>query len=73
MLIDDALASGNRSGYVFAITGCDVPPASRYRTTAIPADPDSEMRAFCSDESGVIRYSTDGKAASCLSEGVPLE
>lgn len=73
MLIDDALASGRRNGYVFSITGCDVPPASRYRTTAVPADPDSEMRAFCSDESGVIRYSADGKASTCLSEGVPLE
>ncbi len=73
MLIDDALASGKRGGYTFSITGCDVPPASRYRTAAVPADPDSDMRAFCSDESAVIRYSTDGKAATCLSEGVPLE
>ena len=75
MLIDDALASGKRSGYVFEITGCDVPPASSYHTTAVPADSDSdsELRAFCSDKSGVIRYSSDGKAATCLSEGVPLE
>ena len=75
MLIDDALASGRMHGYVFSITGCDVPPASSYHTTAVPADSDSdsELRAFCSDESGVIRYSSDGKAATCLSEGVPLE
>jgi type IV pilus assembly protein PilA len=73
LLIDDALASGQHSGYVFSISGCDIPPASKYRATAAPVDPDSGMRAFCSDESAVIRYSADGKAANCLSEGVPLE
>jgi hypothetical protein len=73
MLIDDALASGKRSGYVFSITGCDVPPASKYQMTAVPADPSSGIRAFCSDESAVIRYSTDGQATNCLSEGVPLD
>ena len=41
--------------------------------TAVPADPSSGMRAFCSDESAVIRYSTDGQATNCLSEGVPLD
>jgi hypothetical protein len=73
MLIDDALASGKRSGYIFSITGCDVPPASIYRITAVPSDPSSGMRAFCSDEPAVIRYSTDGQATTCLSEGVPLD
>ena len=73
MMIDDSLASGNRNGYIFSITGCDIPPASRYRATAVPADPGSGMLAFCSDESGVIRYSADGHAATCLSEGVPTE
>jgi type IV pilus assembly protein PilA len=73
MMIDDSLASGNRNGYIFSITGCDIPPASRYRATAVPADPSSGMLAFCSDESGVIRYSADGHAATCLSEGVPTE
>jgi type IV pilus assembly protein PilA len=73
MLIDDTLASGKKSGYVFAISGCDVRPASKYQTTAVPADPESGMRAFCSDESAVLRYAADGKAATCLSEGMPLQ
>jgi hypothetical protein len=73
MLIDDALASGKKNGYVFAINNCDVRPASQYQVTASPADPDSGTRAFCSDESAIVRYSADGKAATCLSEGVPLQ
>jgi hypothetical protein len=72
MLIDDVLASGKKSGYAFAISGCDGRPASKYQATAIPTDPESSARAFCSDESVVIRYAADGKAASCLSEGIPL-
>ena len=73
MLIDEVLAGGKKSGYAFALSGCDAPPASKYYAMAAPADPESEARAFCSDESGVIRYVADGRAASCLSEGIPLK
>lgn len=72
-LIDDVLASGKQSGYTVTISGCDARPASKYWATAVPDDPDSGMRAFCSDESGVVRYATDGKAATCLSEGVVIK
>jgi hypothetical protein len=73
MLIDPRLASGRKNGYVFALTGCDGTPASRYSITAVPADPTSGIRAFCSDESAVIRFSIDGKANSCLNMGKPLQ
>lgn len=73
MLIDDTLASGRHNGYIFSIRGCGVAPASRLRLTAVPSDTGSDLRAFCSDESAVLRYATDGKAATCLSEGAPLE
>lgn len=73
MLIDDVLGSGKKGGYVFSIKGCDVSPTSKYRTTAVPSDAESGARAFCSDESAVIRFATNGKAATCLSEGVPLQ
>jgi len=73
MLIDDALASGKRGGYIFSISGCDGPSASRIQITAVPVEPDLELRAFCSDESATIRYSADGQAATCLSQGMPLE
>ncbi len=73
MLIDDVLASGQKNGYIFSISGCDARPASKYQATAVPVGPESGMRAFCSNESAVLRYAADGKAATCLSAGVPLE
>ena len=73
LLIEPRLAYGKKSGYVFRISGCDGSPASRYHVTAVPADSSSGTRAFCSDESGVIRASRDGKAESCLSTGQPLQ
>ncbi|MGA9967504.1 MAG: hypothetical protein WBQ10_20065 [Terriglobales bacterium] len=73
MLIDPRLAGGKKNGYLFAFSGCDGTPASRYSVTAVPADPTSGTRAFCSDESAVIRSSADGKATSCLAIGKPLQ
>jgi hypothetical protein len=73
MLIDPRLASGKKNGYLFALSGCDRTQASRYSVTAVPADPTSGTRAFCSDESAVIRFSANGKADSCLTMGKPLQ
>jgi hypothetical protein len=73
MLIDPRLAHGKKNGYVFTMSGCDGSPASKYFISAAPADSDSGTRAFCSDESGVIRFSEDGKTASCLTAGKPLQ
>jgi len=73
MLIDPRLASGKKNGYIFLLSGCDGTPASRYSVAAVPADPTSGTRAFCSDESAVVRFSADGKANSCLSAGKPLQ
>ena len=72
MLIDPRLASGKKNGYVFALSGCDGTPASKYSISAVPADPSTGTRVFCSDESSVIRFSADGKAESCLNAGKPL-
>jgi hypothetical protein len=73
MMIDPRLAQGRKNGYVFRLNGCDGTPASRYNISAVPADSSSGRRAFCSDESGVVRISEDGNAESCLSAGKPLQ
>lgn len=73
MLIDPRLASGRKNGYVFKLSGCDGNPATRYGVSAVPSDASSGTRAFCSDESAVIRFSADGKAESCLNSGTPLQ
>ncbi len=72
MLIDDALASGQKNGYKFYLSGCGGPPATRFTITAVPETSLAGQRAYCSDESGVIRYSVDGKAETCLANGKTL-
>ncbi len=45
-------------------------PVKAYTSTATPLV--KGARAFCSDQSGVIRTSADGKAETCLAKGEPL-
>ncbi len=73
MLVSPRLASGRSVGYTFAISGCNGFPVSKYWLSAVPAEAGFGARAFCSDETGAIRYSVDGKAASCVSAGKPLQ
>lgn len=73
MLVESRLASGKKNGYLFTLSGCDGPPASRFRLTAVPVLPDVGWRAYCLDERGEIRAVTDGKGASCWSSGVPAQ
>jgi len=70
MLIDSGLATGKRAGYVFTVSGCTGSPASTFKVTAVPAESAVGARAFCSDQTAVIRYAVDGKA--CLASGKPL-
>ena len=72
MLIESRLASGKKSGYIFTLSGCDGPPASHFQLTAVPAMPGMGLRTFCADQSGAVRYATDGQAAKCLHGGTPL-
>ncbi len=73
-LLPPALASGKKNGYVFALGGCEGPRPEHYRLVAVPLSPgQSGNRAFCSDESGSIRYDPKGSAQDCLARGQPLE
>jgi hypothetical protein len=72
MLIDSNLATGKKAGYVFMLSGCAGSPASSFKVTAVPAEPALGSRSFCSDQSAVIRYATEGKAVTCLTSGRPL-
>lgn len=60
------------NGYRFALSGCDGPPASKYRISAVPVEAESELSIFCVDESGAIKVLDSGKASSCFSEGKPV-
>jgi TonB family protein len=69
-LHDSQLAGGKKNGYTFSISGCD---ASHYNVVAEPEQSDSGQRTYCSDESGTVRSSTDGKASTCLVSGEVVE
>jgi len=59
-------------GYRFALSGCEGNPPAKYRITAVPTDPDAGLKAFCSDESGVVKFTVNGKPSSCFSHGKPV-
>ncbi len=69
-LYDQQLAGGKKNGYVFSISECT--PA-HYRLSAEPEAQDLGQHAYCSDESGTVRQSSDGKAATCFTSGEIVE
>jgi hypothetical protein len=56
------------------IVGCKGAPVANYKITLTPMGMGIKgRRAFCADESGVVRYSDDGRGISCLSENNRIE
>lgn len=70
-LIDQSLESGKKSGYLFQLSRCDA-AGTKYRASATPDTPGAGP-AFCTDQSGVIRKSDDGKSVTCFASGKPLD
>lgn len=62
-------ANEETSGYRFSLSGCDGAPASKYQLIAQPIDSDSEMKVFCSDQSGMMKFIDADKKSNCLSSG----
>jgi hypothetical protein len=73
MLIDSGLASGKRYGFVFTLSGCGGTPATTFHLTAAPNANTFGRKAFCVDQSAVIRSSADGNPATCLASGTPVQ
>lgn len=69
-LYDSQLAGGKRNGYTFTISDCD---ESHYRIVAEPEAQGYDLRAYCADESGTLRSSSDGKGATCVASGEVVE
>jgi type IV pilus assembly protein PilA len=76
-LLDPVLASApyTKSGYVYAYTGedgtiptppvgCGTPGFNGYLVTAVPQNPLTGTRSFCSSEPAVIHYDTSGAIAA---------
>ena len=73
MLINSGLASGKKYGFVFTLSGCGGTPAASFHLTAAPNGNAYGRKAFCADQSGVIRSSSDGNPATCLASGAPVQ
>ena len=66
-LIDSVLASGTKSGYVFAVTtggATGTGPATTYDVHGDPQNSQTGQRHFYSDQSGVIRYNVSQQASA---------
>jgi len=73
-LISHLLAAGQKSGYAFQLSGCAVAvehgPNVKYQVVACPVTRNQTgVRAFCSDESAVVKVGSDGSAQACLESG----
>jgi hypothetical protein len=73
MLINSGLASGKKYGYVFTLSECKGAPATSFRLTAVPGPNTFAHKAFCADQSAVIRSSDDGNPATCVAIGTPAQ
>jgi prepilin-type N-terminal cleavage/methylation domain-containing protein len=73
MLLDNVLATGTKSGYVFNLTvGATTLPVTTFYDVSYPVTMDQTgKRSFYSDASGVIRYQADGTSATSASS--PLQ
>jgi prepilin-type N-terminal cleavage/methylation domain-containing protein len=72
-LIDQVLASGNKSGYTFTATASGgTPPTTpnvQYVATGLPVTVGTTgQRGFCSDQSGVIRFNASGTTCVVTSD-----
>jgi len=74
-VIDSILAGGVKAGYTFAPGTCITAGTLTvtFQYTAVPIAPGSTgVRYFCTDNSGILKFSTvDG--ATCLSSGAPTQ
>ena len=62
-LIDAVLASGTKSGYVFAVTTSGT-PAALFTVNGDPQNSQTGQRHFYSDQSGVIRFNVSAVATA---------
>jgi type IV pilus assembly protein PilA len=71
-LIDDALAQGTKSGYLFAVIGDGAVPSFSFIVTGTPqVVGGSGQRMFCTDQTGMIHYDLTG--SGCTSASLVLQ
>ena len=73
MLINSGLASGKRYGYLFTLSGCGASPTTSFHLTAVPSTNTFGRKAFCADQSSLIRSANDGNPATCQPTGMAMK
>jgi hypothetical protein len=73
MLINSGLASGKKYGFVFTLSSCGGTPATGFHLSAAPNANTFGRKAFCADQSGIIRSSGDGNLAHCFASGTVIQ
>jgi hypothetical protein len=73
MLINSGLASGKRYGFLFSLSGCGTSPVGTFRLAVTPNANTFGRKAFCADQSALIRSSGDGNPATCFAGGAPVQ
>lgn len=77
-LIPNRLAAGQQNGYLFQLKSCNAEetggPNTKFQVMAYPVTRNQTgIRAFCSDESGVIKADGAGSASQCIENGELLQ
>ena len=75
-LVDSVLGSGVKSGYSFSLSGCSNAGGINVTYTSAGAPVvigQTGQRAFCSDQSGVIKYDAAGSGTTCSTSGNALQ
>ncbi|HYX52480.1 MAG TPA: hypothetical protein VE783_03455, partial [Candidatus Limnocylindrales bacterium] len=65
--LNKQVSSGSYNGYRFTLSGCEGHPAGSFRLTAEPMT--GQGKAFCVDATENVRFSEDGRGATCLLSG----
>jgi len=71
-LLDNSLREERNRMYRFTVECMDKSkPSKAYRSSAVPLE--KGARAFCSDQTAVVKSSADGKAETCFAKGTALK
>jgi type IV pilus assembly protein PilA len=70
LIMDDALTSGLKSGYMFEITGDGNKPTANYTATAVPASSVSGRCTIAANQSGEMHFLTPGAAVNLSTRSV---
>ncbi len=69
--LDPQLASGIYMGYKWSMSGCEGKPAGSFQVIAEPIAQGRGAIAICTDATGNLRTTEDGRGSTCLTSGKP--